>query len=123
MNDENSWITLRFTKHTVTVHGYALRLSRPCGDMVDGVCYAPRSWLLEASNDGVNWELIHDHRNDMSLSLESPVALWKVTSTDNAFSQIRVRMCGPNARGTEGGRHRLAIAGIELYGIVMSNTP
>jgi len=118
-NDANSWITLKFAKYSITIHGYALRLSRPCGDMVEGVCYAPRSWLLEASNDGINWELIHDHRDDRSLSLETPVALWKVTSTDIGFNQIRIRMTGQNARGTEGGRNRLAIAGIELYGIVM----
>eukprot|EP00656_Telonema_subtile_P044426 TRINITY_DN50685_c0_g1_i1.p1 TRINITY_DN50685_c0_g1~~TRINITY_DN50685_c0_g1_i1.p1 ORF type:complete len:353 (+),score=75.09 TRINITY_DN50685_c0_g1_i1:173-1231(+) len=121
-NQEDSWVALRFLKHRITVHGYALRLSRPCGDMAAGVCYAPRSWVLEASDDGDYWEAIHEHHNDSLLSLEKPVALWKVTSTDNPFCHLRIRMTGPNARGTEGGRHRLAIAGIELYGIVVANS-
>ena len=50
------------------------------------------------------------------------MALWKVTSMDHAFSQIRVRMIGPNARKAKGGRFRLALAGIELYGIVVANS-
>merc|ERR1711918_144038 len=103
-------ISLSFRKHAITVHGYAIRLSRSCGDMAEGVCYAPRTWVLEASEDGEQWQSIHEHQNDCAITLEKPVALWKVTSTDNAFSHIRLRMTGPNARCTEGGRHRLAVA-------------
>lgn len=78
----------------------------------------PRSWVVEGSNDGVNWKAIDDVKNNTSMS-----KIW--TSYDFTcsnrqaasipFSQIRIKMTGFNTKSN----YYFYLSYIELYGKVI----
>jgi len=115
-DEEGSWIGVEFLKYQVQVSGYAMRVSQPCGQsMQQGVKYSPRHWVLEGLSEA-GWSVIHSHQNDDSLCSKDQAA-WDVNN-QGFYTHFRVRLTGPNARRTEGGRNRLAIAGIEFFGSI-----
>eukprot|EP01084_Bolivina_argentea_P110829 197829_1 len=57
----NGWIMIDFTKLTIKPTAYSLRASDINGHFL-------RTWNLEGSQDGNNWDIIKSHTNDTSLN-------------------------------------------------------
>jgi hypothetical protein len=88
-----------------------------------------RSWDFEGSNDGINYTVIREHKNDDSMSNEGfGVTAWEVEAVNQAFRHFRIRMTGMNwwikkfPKYTANGCPAacLRCAGIELYGLLLS---
>jgi len=107
-NDSNgSWVMFTFKSYTILLTHYAIRAR---GDY-DG--YHLRTWVLEGSSDGQNWNQLLSHQSDSTLSGIGGIGKWKV-NTQNYFAQIRIRITGPNSYD----RHHLVLQSIEFYGRV-----
>jgi hypothetical protein len=74
-----------------------------------------RNWNLSGSANGVDWVVLHQHVNDVSLAAApSSTASWDVNPDGLAFSHFRIIMTGPNFNGNQ----MLSMGGLELYGRV-----
>ena len=72
-----------------------------------------QAWVLEGSNDGINWIVMMAHTNDDSLPDQGySEAAWKVEGAAQACRHFRIRMTGKNSSRSD----HLHLAGIELYG-------
>ena len=77
----------------------------------------PRNWEFQGSHDGSEWRtLIRHEEDDTLLEWALSVALWPVKERNERFRfrYFRLWQFGPNSRGG----HKLACAGIELYGFL-----
>lgn len=105
----NSSFTLRFKegRRVIPTH-YSLR------HYSSWDTEALRYWVLEASNDGMNWVGLREHLDDRSLSKKGQTASWAINPPANSgsFSQFRVRQTGPNSNN----HYYLALSGFELFG-------
>jgi hypothetical protein len=73
---------------------------------------ALRSWKFEASNDGVTWVVLREHRNDSSLHKAGMSHTWTLPAVDESYSQFRVYMTDQNSN-----QHwYMALSGFEVYG-------
>ena len=80
---------------------------------------ALRDWVLEASNDGKEWTLIKEHKNDTALNAKGKAHTWKLNEEKQhpQFSMFRIRMTDKN----DNGHWYLACSGFEIYGKFTQN--
>ena len=91
---------------------YTLRHARGYGKS------ALRTWLLQASKDGLTWTTLFTHNDDCSLNEPGSTATWPLEpAADEAqgWRHYRVQQMGKNASGQT---HYLSLSGLELYGTV-----
>lgn len=77
----------------------------------------PRSWMVEGSNDGVNWTIIDDVKNNKKISKVWESYVFSCSNHQAAsipFSQIRIRLTAPNSKNT----NFFYLSYVELYGKV-----
>lgn len=77
----------------------------------------PRSWMVEGSNDGVNWTIIDDVKNNKKISKVWESYVFSCSNHQAAsipFSQIRIRLAAPNSKNT----NFFYLSYVELYGKV-----
>eukprot|EP01083_Nonionella_stella_P195932 721256_1 len=110
--DESASITIHFGKRLkIKATHYTLR------HFESRDTEALRNWNFEGSNDGVNWTLISEHKNDETLNEKGKSHTWDVPetkkdeakTTDGYFSIFRIRMTGPNSNDN----YYLACSGFE----------
>eukprot|EP00759_Apiculatamorpha_spiralis_P044234 PhF_6_TR41306/c0_g1_i1/m.62548 len=115
-NEPGSWLCLHFgTEYVVCPTMYTLR------NCASTVGHSVLNWVMEGSNDGMEWVEISVHTNDAQLSPDrGSTATFKVTgSVPRAFSRIRIRTTGPNRyQSPNAVFHYLMLSGLELYGFV-----
>ena len=109
-DEENTALTIEFLCCDLLMTGYTIKTYKGLND--GGHL---QSWTLEASNDGINWEILDEHRNDKSLNNKNkevkfpivtlkPFKIFKLTQTQrNTFRKLRYNMI---------------LRGIEFYGTV-----
>ena len=113
-------VTIVFTKVVIVPTGYSIASTHP----ITGGLY-PRSWILEASQDGNRWILLRSHRDEESLNRFCATFYWdlqvpKITQNNRGYFQyFRLTQTGPNANGT----NNFCISSFEVYGKVMHVEP
>lgn len=71
-----------------------------------------RDWRFEASNNGLNWDIIHEHKKDET-SIADQVVCYKVEKRCRQYyMHFRILLTGVNTNGD----HCLSINAFELYG-------
>ena len=107
-DEKNTSLTIEFLCCDLLMTGYTLKTYKGLDDGGH-----MQSWVLEASNDGVNWEILDEHRYDKSLNNKNrevvfqvvankPFRIFKITQTQrNTFRKLRYNMI---------------LRGIEFYG-------
>ena len=106
---QRPWITIDFSKSgKIAPTHYTLR------HYISWNIEALRSWVLEASNDGKEWTLIKEHKNDEALNAKGKAHTWKVNEEKEheQYGHFRLRMTGKNSNGN----WYLACSGFEIYG-------
>lgn len=92
---------------------YTLRHARGYGKS------ALRTWLLQASKDGLTWTTLFTHNDDCSLNEPGSTATWPLeppaADETQGWRHYRVQQMGKNASGQT---HYLSLSGLELYGTV-----
>lgn len=103
----DSWISIHFKTHKIIPTGYLIH-KKPGFSI-------PISWVIEASNDNQNWEII-DKQNDCK-ELSSKNYLTFEIKNKKSFSSIRVKMIEQNSNGC----YVLIIQTFEVYGTLIPN--
>ena len=72
-----------------------------------------RNWVVEVSNDKVNWEIVDQHSNDPALNGSCKIATFNTKQTDLFYRYIRIRQTG---KSWLEGTYFSYIRCIEFYG-------
>jgi hypothetical protein len=105
-----SWWQFDLKSYAVAPTKYSLRLGR------DDSSYSIRTWTLQGSNDGSTWTDLRVHVKDDGINASYGTKTWSLDSATSYYRYFRIIMKGPNKRGHDGGKHRLALSGFEIYG-------
>jgi hypothetical protein len=109
----NQWIQYTFEKARVRPTHYTIR------SYFNGEAgYAhPKSWVIEGSNDGIEWREI-DRRNDTTeLNARDVKATFSITAKPTYWKMLRMRMIGPD----HAGHCILRVSAIEYFGFLMND--
>ena len=112
-NIKNSNFTIYFRKHKVKLESYSL-LGR-----IKWEHNHPYHWVLEGTNDLINWEKI-DEYNDITnpLSLSKYIHI-NTTNNDKFYSIFRVTQIGKNTNTQElGFEYCFSFRAIDFYGTI-----
>eukprot|EP01083_Nonionella_stella_P224105 798025_1 len=78
---------------------------------------ALRTWVLEGSNDGQQWDLVRSHVKDKGLSGKGKTKTWALDSRGKRYQMWRIRQTGVNSNN-----HKyLSLSGFELYGVLYTS--
>jgi hypothetical protein len=107
-NASNSFVVIDFRPSNIEITPTYYTIS-------DGRCgYSIRSWVLQGSQDGIWWDTIKEHFDDMSIIYGSKhTQSWNIECT-KPYSMFRLYSTGPNHMGN----HFFAVSGFEIYGTV-----
>jgi hypothetical protein len=103
----NMWLCYDFMEATVTPRYYSLRSRRDLGQNSEN----PKSWVIEGSLDGEEWELLDQRENARELNGAGRIASFPVAK-ELECRFIRIRTTGP----THIGHNYLKISYFEIFG-------
>ncbi|EGC28716.1 hypothetical protein DICPUDRAFT_51693 [Dictyostelium purpureum] len=107
--EENSFFCVDLgAKHVLCPTYYSMRYG---GDSQGSIYAAPKNWQLLGSLDGIEWSILCDHKNDMSLKEGYSIAGWEVKSI-HSYRYLKILQTGPNQRDG----HELCVCCFEVYG-------
>lgn len=94
-NQKNSWLCYDFKEKKVKITNYSIR-SSSYGDK--GSCHLC-NWVIEGSNDGVDFAVLDEHEDETCLDGESAENTFEVqkNSSNDYFRYIRIRQTGQNS--------------------------
>ena len=106
INSSNTFkfVSVHFKRHSVSLNGYALK-THP------GSAYI-KSWVLEGSNDGKSWELIHEQPAAQKFCTANRIFTFSLNIMTKPYSYFRVSKTGVNCVN----ELKMYVAGLELYG-------
>ena len=110
VDEPNQSVTIDFKDMRVGPTGYSIRT---CNDG-PGAGH-PRSWVVEASNDGFNWVEIDRKDNCDDLNGKLITATFS-TKCDGVYRMIRFRLTGPSHNG----HNYIIMRAFELFGMLQS---
>ena len=105
---DDNYIQIKFKKNIVTLQSYQLKTY---SGEVNGRHL--KSWLIEGSNDGLNWVIIDSQQNNEILNGSRMIYVHKFTTSQPPYRFIRLKQNGPSFAGPNQG---FAISNIEFYG-------
>lgn len=108
---ENSWICIDFKKHRIIPTNYSIKSFE-----LNQNSAHPKSWVIEASNDNQNWDLIDEKNNCPALNGRNFIHTFKIKNqVHNKYRYIRLRQTKPNCAES----NYLMISCIEFYGTLI----
>ena len=109
-NVQNSWIRIDFKDNRVCPKSYTLRSD-------DSSDYHPKSWVIEGSNDKINWDKIDQKNNCNSINGRNITHTFDISNNTKDFRYIQMRITGKNWIGN----YLLDIGAIEFHGTLILN--
>ncbi|GAM18790.1 hypothetical protein SAMD00019534_019650, partial [Acytostelium subglobosum LB1] len=95
-------------KYVLCPNFYSMRYG---GDSQGSIYAAPKNWQMKGSLDGVQWDVLVDHKDDLELKHGYSIGGWPVHAI-HSYRYLRIQMTGPNQRdGSE-----LCVCCFEVYG-------
>lgn len=104
---ENAKICFDFKSNKVNLSNYSIKTS------LSGLHL--KNWVIEASNDGENWEIIDAHKNDPALNKNGSIVTFNIKKLDSFYRFIQLRQTGKSWANSYG----TAIYELEIYGKLM----
>ena len=109
----NSWICIDFKDMKISPTKYAIRSRHD----FDQGCDHLKTWVLEASNDNINWILLDEEKDRKELDGKSYTCLYEIKNqTNQYFKYIRLRSTDANASG----HYNLTFSAIEFHGYLIA---
>lgn len=71
-----------------------------------------RNWVMEGSNNGIQWDTLSEHKDDASLDKRGATVTFPVEADGRRYRMFRVTQTGVNSNN----HYYLACSGMELYG-------
>lgn len=107
-NLPNSWLKFEFKDSKVIPSSYQIM---SYGNYENA--RHPKSWVIEGSNDDINWEILDEKQDCEDLNGLNRTQIFQISNENSKkFSFIRMRMTGPSWYGC----HFLYINSFEIYG-------
>ena len=108
VNEKNAWISYDFKTRRVIPKSYSIRAASSC---------APRSWVIEVSNNEDSWKIIDRREKNSDLNWYS-MAHFKIAHvpTNAAFRFIRLRQTGRNQDDHPNSIYQLSMVALEIFG-------
>lgn len=102
------WLLDLGAEHALECNYYTLRH--------DGSTDFLRNWVLQGSNDGMQWTDLRRHIRDQTIKLPGQYASWPLVGPAAAvpYRYFRVLLLAPNAEAAN--PHRVCLSFLELYG-------
>jgi hypothetical protein len=102
------WLCVDFKEMLVKPLHYTIR------SQYNGFPNGPnlRSWVVEASNNGTEWDQIDSKEDNAELNGKNITKTWEVAKRELLVSMIRIRQTGTSHDGSE----RFVISAIEFFG-------
>nr|CAB3252456.1 E3 ubiquitin-protein ligase HECTD1 [Phallusia mammillata] len=107
----NAWISMDFGLWVIPSM-YTIRHSRGYSKS------ALRSWLLQASKDGLNWTTLITHNDDQYLNEPGSTASWQIPGQANETKGWRHFRLQQNGKNSSKQMAYLSVSGFEIYGLV-----
>lgn len=112
-NIPNSWICFEFKENKVVPTHYQIM---PC---CSPNYSNPKSWVIEGSNDDINWELLDERINCSDLNYPYKPKIFHISNPNkNEFRFIRMRLTGPTWYDS----NYFIFCSFELYGKMYYNS-
>lgn len=108
-NSQNSWICFEFKKHRIIPKNYTIQ-------NYNGL-YNPRSWVIEASDDGSEWTKIDEQNDCENLKGREKIHTFtipKMNVKNKVYGFKFIRICYTNQNWNND--YRLKLRSIEFYG-------
>jgi hypothetical protein len=114
-NEKNQWIMFDFESARVAPTWYSIRSYNGAN------WHHPMFWVLEASNDAVNWHALEDqHRNSEEfVGCQLVTKSYELAGSQGSFRYIRLKQTGPSALGS----HYLGLSAFEVFGTLTTVGP
>ena len=107
-NEPNSWFIVHFHRHLISITHYSMRTQSNHG------CEHPKSWKIEGSLDGENWNLIDEKNEYTELSGANILRTFRATNRGR-YSYFRVNQTGINSSGS----NYFDLGKIEFFGTLV----
>lgn len=108
-NDQPSWVELDMKRRKVRLTHYTLKGWPGAGDYL-------KHWVLEASNDEINWSILDEKIDSSELCQKSAISTFQVAESNEFYRYFRLRHTGV----TSSSNTYLAFSCIELFGEVIT---
>lgn len=105
---ENAWVKFDFKTNLVKINYYSIK---SCEYGRNG-CHL-KSWVLETSEDGINWEIVDERSNNPTLNAKGRVGSFKLPHQTDYVRYVRIRQTGEPWGGGN-----LWFRAIEFYGFI-----
>ena len=109
-NIPNSSFSISFINHLFALDSYTIQ-SRDFADY-----NIPLEWILEGSNDNLNWETIHFKERGNEINGEKKTFNWSCESKTSIYSYFKFTQIGENQHHSDDQKYMFAIGSIELFG-------
>eukprot|EP01063_Lacrimia_lanifica_P006629 TRINITY_DN14141_c0_g1_i1.p1 TRINITY_DN14141_c0_g1~~TRINITY_DN14141_c0_g1_i1.p1 ORF type:complete len:1074 (+),score=109.92 TRINITY_DN14141_c0_g1_i1:72-3293(+) len=120
-DESNSWVEIVLSCARVIPTHYTLAYTPPPHARAHPEhfhCEKPVSWRLEASVDGVAYDILSEHTGDDAFGPPNEphdvVASFKIDDAQKYYCHFRVVQTAANG----GGSHHLCVSGFEVYGLL-----
>ena len=108
-NEENSNFTITFLHHQFAIDSYTLQ------SRLSSSSHNPVQWIVEATNDMINWVKIHEHPFGDELTTQGAIKNYQCPKKE-FFSSFRITQTGENSNTVMGQSHLLSFGQIEFFG-------
>ena len=112
---KNSSVTISFLKHSFSIDSYSIKSRQDKYDF-----NYPYEFVLEASNDEINWNEIHHKTKDDTLIGKGYEGHWNCPSSE-FYSSYKLTMLGTNSYERLNEQYIFTFSVIELFGTLMRN--
>ena len=113
---ENSSVTITLLRDRLKISSYSLQTRK------DRDVNTPYEWILEGSNDLMNWETIHHKSHGDELINKSSKGHWECSSSI-PFRFFKLTQLHENRKNTEEQKYMFSLSKIELFGTLFPNEP
>lgn len=111
---ENSSITISLLKERLLISSYSLKTRTFWSKNT------PYEWVLEGSNDLINWVMIHHKSRGNELIATNSAGNWNCPSSA-PYRFFKFIQLGENYKNNEDQRYMLTLSKIEFFGMIYPN--
>ncbi|EAY13281.1 hypothetical protein TVAG_464150 [Trichomonas vaginalis G3] len=108
---ENAWIKFEFVGYALELQHYTL-----ASTAIKPRQHQPKSWIIEASDDGVKWEVVETVNNCEEMNQKGAIMTFKLARPSRPYQIFKFTLKANHARPDGPNAHELSLGAIEFYG-------
>lgn len=113
---ENAWIQIELLHYSLKLESYSLVSTAEKPRQ-----HQPKSWVIEVSNDGKNWEIVDTVTNCMEMNVPKPKQTFNLKKPTAPIHFFKFIMRQNHAKPDGQNAYELSLGALELYGILIED--